>query len=88
MKGNFEDIIRNKIESPEVEPKIDLWGAIESDLLESEFNSSLVEKLNELEIADPSNRVWNKIESSLHKEPKSFAISHNVFWSRKHGFNL
>lgn len=69
MKPNFEDIIRNKIESPEVEPRGDLWEALENNLEESDFKSKLIAKLNDAEIDEPSGHVWFTIESSIHKAP-------------------
>lgn len=80
MKGNFEDIVRNKIESTEGEPAINLWDAIESSLIEGEFKSGIVEKLDAVEIPEPSGRVWSKIEASLHKAPPfSFQPYRNWF---------
>jgi len=79
MSQKFEDILRQKLDAIDSQPREDLWDSIEQDLSEESFRSQICEKLEDAPINEPSFQVWQNIDSQLHPV-RGFRFIHYTIW--------
>ena len=68
MKKNFEQGLRDKLNEIHTQPESHLWEQIEERLTETDFETIIVQKLDEIQKLEPSSVVWSKIEARLQLE--------------------
>jgi hypothetical protein len=81
MSQKFEDILRQKLDATESQPRQDLWDSIEQDLSEEIFRSQICEKLDDAQIKDPSFQVWQNIDAQLHPVSSFRFMPYTIWWA-------
>ena len=81
MSHKFEDILRQKLDAIESQPREDLWDSIEQDLSEEKFHSQICEKLDNAQIKEPSFQVWQNIDSQLHPVSGFRFMPYTIWWA-------
>jgi hypothetical protein len=80
MKKNFEQGLRDKLNEIHTQPESHLWEQIEERLTETDFETIIGQKLDEIQKLEPSSVVWSKIEARLQLEGR-FSIPHFRNWA-------
>ncbi len=81
MSQRFEDILRQKLDATESQPRQDLWDSIEHDLSEEIFRSQICEKLDNAQSKDPSFQVWQNIDAQLHPVSSFRFMPYTIWWA-------
>ncbi len=80
MKKNFEQGLRDKLNEIYTQPESHLWEQIEERLTETDFETIIGQKLDEIQKLEPSSVVWSKIEAGLQLEGR-FSIPYFRNWA-------